>query len=189
MTKTVYYAIIYPMNEKIVDMYLEGKYSMADVGKAFGVSRQYVHQVLNKSKVEDRWLKYKNKDKADLAKYGEALNELMERYRNGEYINPVVQELKIPSRIVNKFFHRTAEDVLDHEISKYARNLAPQPNGCIEWTGCYANGYPIHPVNSHDRSALKWGWFYANGEFVSVKNTCGNRRCVNIEHMEKRLVG
>lgn len=156
---------------------------MADVGRAFNVSRQRIHQILNKADVQERWLKQRNKDKSDLEQYGELLEQALERYRNGEYLSRIEQELNIPHRILKRFLHRTAEDVIDHEMAKYRRHTKPADNGCVEWTGSYSNNRPIHPVNHNDRSALKWGWFYAHGEFISVKNTCGNRKCVSVDHM------
>jgi hypothetical protein len=174
-------------------MYLEGTHSMADVGKEFGVSRQRVHQILNREGVQERWLKQKNKDKADLEKYGELIERSMERYRQGEHLFVVAKELGVPHRVMERFAVRTAEDVIDHEQSKFysLTKVGTVPEGfdtpCLEWFGNYANNSsPRYSATDSERSARKWSWFYKHGELVGVRQVCGNVRCVETTHMVKK---
>jgi len=165
---------------------------MADVGKVFGMSRQRVHQILNKSNVKERWLKQKSKDKADLDKYGKLIEQSMERYRQGEHLFVVAKELGIPHRVMERFAVRMAEDVIDHEHSKFysLTQVGTVPKGfdtpCLEWLGNANNGSPRYSATDSERSARKWAWFYKHGELVGVRQVCGNVSCVETTHMVKK---
>lgn len=178
------------MND-IVNMYREGIYSMADVGKAHGISRQRVHQILNEYDVKERDLKRKNKDKEEWAEYGERINQALERYRNGEYLFIVSKELGIPRHVMDRLCHRTTKDIKAHERAKFFNKtkLGDVPEGfktrCLEWISTFSGTQAIYCVNTNDRSARKWAWYFAFGEKVKVKNICGNRKCVSVEHLQK----
>ncbi len=165
---------------------------MADVGRHFGLSRQRVHQILNKAEVGDRWLKQKNKDKDSLEKYGDRVRQAMERYRQGEYLYVVAKELGVPESVIDRFSDRSKADDRLHELAKFAKRtkVGTIPDGfdtpCLDWIGSYGNGYPIYCQNDNDRNAQRLAWFYATGKKVPVKGICGNKGCVNVDHLVEK---
>jgi hypothetical protein len=67
---------------------------------------------------------------------------------------------------------------------------APRANGCIEWTaGRTTEGYGTLKVDGRARKAHRVSWENANGpipEGMVIDHACGNRLCVNVEHLRPR---
>jgi hypothetical protein len=68
------------------------------------------------------------------------------------------------------------------------RDRCRDEEGCWVWAGCTVNGYPQATINGKGGQLVKrWVWIEGMGKAVPKKgkivNTCGNRLCLNPEHL------
>ena len=57
--------------------------------------------------------------------------------------------------------------------------------GCIEWEGCFSNGYGWHEPTR--QRAHRKTWIEHHGEIPKgkvIKHKCDNKKCYNIDHLE-----
>ena len=183
------------MSEAILNMWAEGKYSLADVGNKFNLSRERIRQILVKNGVTERYVKQATKDEYEKRMYGEAVVIVRERYRKGEYLKDAAKDVGVPLPIVDKLFPRTEDDVKAHERGKFFRKtvVGKKPDGftkpCLEWIGNYSvQGVPRYLVDANNCLAHRHAWAMHYGEFPEfhIKRACKNRKCVEWSHLEKK---
>ena len=183
------------MSEAILNMWAEGKYSLADVGAKFNLSRERIRQILVKNGVTERYVKQATKNEYEKRMYGEAVAIVRERYRNGEYLKDAAEDVGVPLPIVDKLFPRTDKDIKAHERGKFFRHTVKGavPDGsktpCLEWTGNYSvQGVPRYLVDANNSLAHRHAWFFKYGEFpdFQIKRACKNKKCVEWSHLAKK---
>lgn len=80
-----------------------------------------------------------------------------------------------------------ATDPLKFAERRLRANLAPMPNGCIEWTGYRdRNGYGHMRVGDGKMRPHRLVWLLANGPIpdgLIVRHSCDNRACCNLDHL------
>lgn len=174
------------MDTAIINMWQEGKWSLADVGKKHGLSRQRIHQILVANNIERKSEKRSLRSEYERKMYGEAVTIVKERYLKGEKLLTVARDVGVPMGIVNKLFVRTDKDKETHRRNTFFKWT--ERNGeCLEWTGSYSSqGTPRFPVNINNNSARRWAWYFAYGEFPDkrVRITCKNSKCVEVGHLK-----
>jgi len=179
------------MSDSIVQMYETGKYSMAEVGREFSVSRQRVHQLLKAANVLDRDVRTK-KLEYEKRMYTEAVAIVREMYRNGSNLLASAKEVGVPTYVLKRLYKRNDEDKKAHQLAKFfaKTKVGDIPDGfdkpCLVWTGAMMKDWGIHCARSTQRSARKYAWFFEHGEWVEVKSLCGDMLCVEHTHMEKK---
>jgi hypothetical protein len=72
--------------------------------------------------------------------------------------------------------------------TRVGRHIAPQPNGCWQWTGPLDKGYGQFREFSNGPLALAHRWVYEalRGPLpagVLLHHTCENKACVNPDHL------
>lgn len=58
---------------------------------------------------------------------------------------------------------------------------------CWNWTGALDHGYGVVKRNGRKQQARRYAWELVNGPVPrgkQVASSCGNRRCVRIDHMQ-----
>lgn len=77
----------------------------------------------------------------------------------------------------------------EHELEiVFRKKVLECENGCWKWTGSFTDGYPI--LKNGQRHVIAYRWAYAHFHNVPLSRrqvalqTCGNRKCVNPDHVE-----
>jgi len=171
-------------------MWQEGRHSLQDVGDAHNLSRERVRQILVKNGITERYVKQKFNDDLERQLNIEAVNQAVDRYRNGEYLGNVVKDIGISEHLVKKLRPVTEDDKRHHLLSKLYKHIeiGTIPDGfdtpCLEWTGNYFGKYPRFRYGK-ETYVTRIMWYLEHGEWpIGVRRSCKNEKCVR--HLEDK---
>jgi len=176
--------------DSIITMWQEGRHSLQDVGDAHNLSRERIRQILVANGITERFVKKQFNDDLERQLNIEAVNQAVERYRNGEYLGNVVKDIGISEHLVKKLRPITEDDKRHHLLSKLYKHIEQGtiPDGfetpCLEWTGNYFGKYPRFRYGK-ETYVTRIMWYLEHGEWpVGVRRACKNDKCVR--HLEDK---
>lgn len=180
------------MHEQVLQLWDEGIHSLQDVGNVVGLTRERVRQILVENGIHERYLKQKFKDEYERQIYAEAVSQVIDRYRQGEYLGNVIADVSVSEYIVNKLHPLTDDDKREHLLNRLLgrTTVGAIPDGfntpCREWQGAYVGKYPRAAPIDGETYVVRIMFKLVHGRSgKTVKRACKNHKCIAVEHLEE----